>query len=75
MCSPVRKLFQYQAGPAVVVAADLLELEAPVFPNGSGSWRIGVSSDSGAVRSTTSTRPAAQGVDQRTEHSHVAPGV
>src|SRR5207247_1892290 len=30
-----------------------------VFPNGSGSRRIGVLSDSGAVRSTTSTVPAA----------------
>ena len=32
VCSPVRKLFQYQAGPAVVVRADLLQLELRGLP-------------------------------------------
>ena len=41
----------------LVVAADLLSSKRCVWPNSGGSWMIGVSVDSGAVRSITSIRP------------------
>jgi hypothetical protein len=45
---------------ATVVVAAISRSEKPaVFANGGGSWMTGVRSDSGAVRSTTSTAPPA----------------
>jgi hypothetical protein len=57
VCSPVEMLFQYQAGPASSYRLISVSAKGQVCPSGSGSVRIGVCADSGAVRSTTSTAP------------------
>ncbi len=59
VCSPVRKLFQYQAGPRSSYRLISSSSNDAVWPNSGGSIRIGVSGESGAVRSTTSTLPSA----------------
>jgi hypothetical protein len=57
VCSPVEMLFQYHAGPASSYRLISVSAKGQVCPSGSGSARIGVWDDSGAVRSTTSTAP------------------
>src|SRR5215831_14733043 len=54
VCSPVVKLFQYQAGPRSSYLLISCRVSGIVFPNGSGSLISGVSALSGAVRSITS---------------------
>ena len=58
VCSPVEMSFQYQPGPRSSYRLISSSRNGRVFPNGSGSSRIGVLSCSGAVRSITSTRPS-----------------
>src|SRR3954453_19842770 len=50
-------LFQYQAGPRSSYRLISSRLKTAVSANGSGSLRIGVRLDSGAVRSTTAIEP------------------
>src|SRR5690606_14398654 len=59
VCSPVVKLFQYQAGPRSSYRLISRRRNGSVWPNCSGRARIGVRSVKGAVRSTTSTVPLA----------------
>ena len=59
VCSPVRMLFQYHAGPRASYRLISTSSNGQVLPNGSGSARIGVFACSGAVRSTISTEPLA----------------
>jgi hypothetical protein len=53
VCSPQEKLFQYQAGPALVVARHLLDPERPRLPISGGRLMCGNSGESVCVRSTT----------------------
>src|SRR3712207_3658191 len=50
-------LFQYQAGPRSSYRLSSSSSNGAVWANCGGSAMTGVSADSGAVRSTTSTRP------------------
>src|SRR5258708_9171825 len=50
-------LFQYQAGPRSSYLLISCNENGIVLPKGGGSWMIGVSARSGAVRSITSTLP------------------
>jgi len=59
VCSPVVMLFQYQAGPRSSYRLISLRPNRQVWPNCGGNCKIGVSADSGAVRSMTSTAPDA----------------
>jgi hypothetical protein len=59
VCSPVRKLFQYHAGPRSSYRLSSSSSKRAVCANWGGSAMTGVSADSGAVRSTTSMLPAA----------------
>src|SRR3954452_8354052 len=60
VCSPLRKLFQYHAGPRSSYALISSSSNRAVWPNSGGSWITGVSLLSGAVRSTTATEPSAR---------------
>ena len=70
VCSPVEMLFQYQAGPRSSYRLISVSANGHVWPNGSGSVRIGVCADSGAVRSTTSTAPPAERGDEVLQDGH-----
>src|SRR3569833_1048338 len=59
VCSQVRMLFQYQAGPRSSYRLSSSSWNGAVCANCGGSWMTGVSADSGAVRSMTSMRPEA----------------
>ncbi len=59
VCSPLRKLFQYQAGPRSSYALISSSSKRAVWPNSGGSGMTGVSLLSRAVRSTISTEPSA----------------
>src|SRR3989440_11212697 len=58
-CSPPSNQFQYQAGPLSSYRLISCVFQFGVFANGGGSWIMGVRSDSGWVRSITSTDPEA----------------
>ena len=59
MCSPVWMLFHCHIGPASSNRLTGSRLRWMVLANGGGSCSTGVSGDSGAVRSTSSTAPEA----------------
>src|SRR5438128_6245381 len=56
-CSPPSNQFQYQAGPRSSYRLISCIFQPGVLANGGGSWIVGVASDRGWVRSTTSTDP------------------
>lgn len=57
VCSPLRKLFQYQAGPRLSYLLISSSSNTAVWPNSAGSWITGVADDRGEVRSTASIAP------------------
>ncbi|CAB4964364.1 unannotated protein [freshwater metagenome] len=58
VCSPVWKLFQYQAGPFSSYSLMSSSWKVAVWPNSGGKPRIGVPEWRGDVRSMTSTEPS-----------------
>src|SRR5680860_1056411 len=74
VCSPLRKLFQYQAGPRSSYLLISSSSNLAVCPNSGGSVRTGVVLESGAVRSTISMSPEAN-AETRAERVDMGPPV